>query len=117
MKAFRKYLVEQKKAFPTWYHLRIILTHNRVDDKDRTMLRFLQGNGFNYEKTLKSLEAHIEWRLNNLPAELEDVETYANNGLIYFLGRDKRFRPILHIPVRKIADENVSSFNLIPIDK
>ena len=80
----------------------------RVDDKERVMLRFLQGNGFNYEKTMKSLDEHLEWRLANLPVDSSDVEDHANNGLLYFFGRDIRFRPILHIPVKKIADANVN---------
>lgn len=70
------------------------------------MLRFLQGNGFNYEKTAKSLTAHLEWRIGNLPVD-EEIEEYANKGFLYFFGRDIRFRPVLHISVKKLIEENV----------
>ncbi len=101
LKNFRKYFSDQNKTFPSW-----------VDDKDRLVLRFLQGNGFDYAKTMKSLDEHLEWRLNNLPVESEEIEELAKTGLIYFFGRDKRFRPVLHIPVKKLADANIPNETL-----
>ncbi len=82
----------------------------RVDDKDRFVLRFLQGNGFDYVKTFKSLEEHLEWRVANLPVDSEEIEAYANKGLLYFFGHDIKFRPILHINVKRISDANVPTF-------
>eukprot|EP00826_Nyctotherus_ovalis_P021389 TRINITY_DN1689_c0_g1_i16.p1 TRINITY_DN1689_c0_g1~~TRINITY_DN1689_c0_g1_i16.p1 ORF type:complete len:217 (-),score=70.32 TRINITY_DN1689_c0_g1_i16:122-772(-) len=78
-----------------------------IRDRDRLVLRFLQGNNFNYEKTLKSLEEHIEWRINNLPIESEEIEELAKKGIIYFFGRDKRYRPVMHISVKKMVDANL----------
>ncbi len=80
----------------------------RVDNKDRIVLRFLQGNGFNYEKTIKSLDEHLEWRIKSLPVELEDVETEVQQGLLYFFGRDKRYRPVLHIAVKRLTAASVA---------
>ena len=78
-----------------------------MDNNDRVLLRFLQGNGFNYTKTMNSLDEHLEWRIKNLPVELEDVESLVQQGLLYFHGRDKRYRPVLHIPVKRLTGANV----------
>jgi len=102
LEAFRQYLKEAKKVFPEW-----------VDDKDRLILRFLQGNKFHYEKTLKSLEEHIEWRINSLPVDSEEIEELAKSGIIYFFGRDKGYRPVLHINVKKMIDANLPNETLV----
>ena len=80
-----------------------------MDNKDRILLRFLQGNGFNYEKTIKSLDEHLEWRIKSLPVELEDVEPQVQQGLLYFFGRDKRYRPVLNIAVKRLTAASVAT--------
>jgi len=101
MTEFRKYLADNKKTFPAW-----------VDDKDRHVLRFLQGNGWDYAKTAKSLDEHLEWRIQNLPMESEDIEELAKKGLIYWFGRDKRYRPVLHLNVKKISESGLPNETL-----
>lgn len=101
LQAFRQRVKDAKKTFPEW-----------VDDKDRLVLRFLQGNGFDYDKTLKSLEEHIEWRIKSLPVESEEIEELAKAGIIYFFGRDKRYRPVMHINVKKMVDAKLPNETL-----
>lgn len=64
-------------------------------EKENT-LRFLQANGYDYEKAFNSIKVHIEWRLKCLPVNPTDnVKKLLNLGFFYIHGRDNRFRPII----------------------
>ncbi|KMZ80380.1 hypothetical protein PVIIG_06018 [Plasmodium vivax India VII] len=64
---------------------------------DNYVLRFLQGNEFNFEKCYYDMLRHLEWRDENLPVKYEDVEDMLKKGYIYVHGRDKQMHPIIII--------------------
>ncbi|KAL4493052.1 hypothetical protein ABPG72_003137 [Tetrahymena utriculariae] len=71
-------------------------------------LRFLYANQFKYEKTLKTMETHQEWRSQALPPKFtEDIKQFLETGAFYVHGRDNRFRPILVINVKRLNFKNI----------
>ena len=59
-------------------------------------LRFLLAYSFDYEKALKFILDHIDWRSKFLPVSPSDtVKKLLNIGFVYVHGRDNRFRPIV----------------------
>ena len=80
---FSKFLEEKSIILPNYW------------EKFNT-IRFLQANGYDFEKTLKFIMEHIEWRLKYLPVvPTDNVKRILNLGYLYIHGRDNRFRPIL----------------------
>ncbi|KAL4441557.1 hypothetical protein ABPG74_021489 [Tetrahymena malaccensis] len=71
-------------------------------------LRFLYANQFKYEKTLKTMETHQEWRSQALPPKFtEEIKQFLETGAFYVHGRDNRFRPILVINVKRLNFKNI----------
>ncbi|GAB66552.1 hypothetical protein PCYB_093370, partial [Plasmodium cynomolgi strain B] len=68
-----------------------------IFEDDNYVLRFLQGNEFNFEKCYYDMLKHLEWRDENLPVKYEDVEDMLKKGYIYVHGRDKHMHPIIII--------------------
>ena len=85
----------------------------RIDNRNNVLLRFLQGNQYDCDKTLNCILEHLLWRIDNLPVPIEEVDSYIKQGLLYIFGRDKSYRPILHASVKKICDSEISEEALI----
>jgi len=71
------------------------------------LLRFLQAVNFDFEKALDLVVNHLVWRIENLPISEDSIEQYLNKGLLYLHGRDKSFRPILNISIKRICDAKI----------
>ncbi|KJP90171.1 hypothetical protein AK88_00019 [Plasmodium fragile] len=70
---------------------------NTIFEDDNYVLRFLQGNEFNFEKCYYDMIRHLEWRDENLPVLYEDIKDMLEKGYIYVHGRDKKMHPIIII--------------------
>ncbi|SBT71374.1 CRAL/TRIO domain-containing protein, putative [Plasmodium malariae] len=77
-----------------------------VFNDDNYVLRFLQGNEYNFEKCYYDMVRHLEWRKENLPVKYEDVKDILNNGYIYVHGRDKQMHPIIVINCKNFITAN-----------
>ena len=76
LEEFVVYLKSQKITYPPWY-IYLNININRVMMSDEyILLRFLQGNNGNFERTAQCLKQHVSWRAINLPIEIEDVEHF-----------------------------------------
>jgi hypothetical protein len=76
---------------------------------DANVLRFLQGNNWDYEKTLTAIHAHTDWQKKYLPPKYtQEIEDFFKQGIIYLQGRDNHLRPILTIVTRKIDVDRVN---------
>jgi hypothetical protein len=93
MEEFRKYAEDNHLVLPKW-----------TDDDHRVLLRFLQGNNFVIKKTAESLLSHVHWRETELIINEALAKSLLPYGLIYFYGRDRMYRPVLILNIRKILD-------------
>jgi CRAL/TRIO domain len=96
MEEFRKYAQDNHLTYPKW-----------TDDDNRILLRFLQGNNFVFKKTAESLTNHVKWRETELKINESLAKSLLPYGLIYFFGRDRMFRPVLILNIRKILDMKI----------
>jgi hypothetical protein len=81
LQGFRKFLQEGKE-----------LSHI----KESEILKFLQANEYDYEKTQTSLKNSVDWSNKTIPVKLnENITRILNSGFIYIHGRDDRFRPLI----------------------
>lgn len=61
----------------------------------REKYRYLQGCGFDHQKTYDSIMSHKNFMIENLPVDMSGgIEDLLNTGVFYFYKRDKGFRPI-----------------------
>ena len=63
-------------------------------------MRFLQANDYKTKPALKEIFQHLEWRKENLPIIINDMQkSLIDHGFLYTHGRDKLFRPlVIHNP-------------------
>jgi hypothetical protein len=69
----------------------------------RERYRYLQGCGYDHQKTYDSIVAHSKFVAEHLPASPEGVEDLLNSGAFYFYKRDKHFRPVCIINCKKLV--------------
>ena len=96
MEDFRKYAIDNHLTYPQW-----------TDDDHRILLRFLQGNNYIIKKTAESLSSHAKWRETELKIDEALAKSLLPYGLIYFFGRDRMFRPVMILNMRKILDMKI----------
>lgn len=70
----------------------------------------MQANNFDHEKTKPCVESYTAWRKEYLPVQSSEsiIETL-KAGLIYYVGRDHRFRPILVLRANMLNQLNLTS--------
>lgn len=57
------------------------------------------------------MKSHEEWRIQTLPVTFtEEVGTVLQKGVLYFHGRDHRFRPILILRANELSKLDVYFF-------
>jgi hypothetical protein len=89
-KVFNEILKDPDYTFPAWW---------TVGDT----LRFLHEFEFNEVETIKRIKAHLRWLTSLDSFVITDKMMYAlDNGLIYQLGRDRQYRPIVIINLNKL---------------
>ncbi|EGR30861.1 hypothetical protein IMG5_122180 [Ichthyophthirius multifiliis] len=71
-------------------------------------LRFLYANQFNIKNTISYMQLHQQWRIQNIPPQLND-DTYQilQSGLFYVHGRDMKFRPIIVLNIQRFDLKNI----------
>ena len=73
-----------------------------VDDERRILLKLIESGDRKPKKVVKCIQAFTEWRTRELPVPLEEVATPIQNGCFYVHGRDRQFRPVIVLDVRKL---------------
>ncbi|KAM3145533.1 hypothetical protein pb186bvf_002307 [Paramecium bursaria] len=64
--------------------------------KESDYLKMGYSGRFKMVDVIKKLEANIQWRMNPLYHQLSDkIVAFLQTGIIYTIGRDKQFRPIV----------------------
>lgn len=76
---------------------------------DAQVMRFIQGSQYNLKDSEVNIKNHDKWRLAkpNQETLLAEFEFHMKNGLVYFCGRDNRFRPIVVVNVAKCIQMKV----------
>lgn len=75
---------------------------------DRLMFRLLAAEKYDHAKTLHHMIEHSRWRRETFPVSYSMIAAILKSGFLYVCGRDKNFRPILILNVRKIVDVDYS---------
>lgn len=92
IKAVTDTLKQEQELFPTWW-------------TDADTLRFVHEFGFNKPLVVEKIKNHFRW-LRTVPGA--DISDKARNiveyGILYQLGRDKRFRPNIYLVLSKAKD-------------
>jgi len=73
-----------------------------LDDHRRILLRLIECGHRKPKKVLKFIEQYAEWRTRQLPVPREEVAAPIDAGCFYVHGRDRQFRPIVILDVRKL---------------
>ena len=85
------------------------LNDNQLDIPEqydyREMFRWLQSMKFDYRTTYNAIYANFEFFNKILPINIDNFQKYFNSGFLYFLNRDKKFRPVWVIDMAKLIDE------------
>ncbi|KAL4442786.1 hypothetical protein ABPG74_010675 [Tetrahymena malaccensis] len=73
------------------------------DWKTSDYLKMCYCGRFDLKKDVKAAKDHIEWRNNQVMHTLDDkARDLLQKGIIYLLGRDEQFRPVLYLDCTKI---------------
>lgn len=73
-----------------------------MDDHRRILLRLIECGHRKPKKVLKFMEQYVHWRTTEIPVPREEVAAPIDAGCFYVHGRDRQFRPILILDVRKL---------------
>ena len=85
------------------------------DYSRRDMYRVLQGWDFDFDKTYQEIIDHHNFIKANLPVNLDGLDEYLQNGMVYFYKRDKHFRPIWIINVKKLVQTKIDDDTLLRV--
>lgn len=58
---------------------------------------------------------HYNFMYSNLPVNMDGLDEYLQNGMVYFYKRDKHFRPICIISVKKLVLTQIKDEELLRI--
>lgn len=80
------------------------------------MLRYLQAEKFDYEKSMVAIFEHFEWLGKTFPMDPEAPQSHkwyrlANIGFLYVCKRDKKGRPVIVMNVEKIIQNDSIDLN------
>ena len=92
MTAFREYVSDNNLDLPDGY-----------DDESRLVLRFLQGQRYNCQKCYETITLNVAWRKQQ-DLDYEHFRQDFAHGVLYGAGRDRSFRPIVIVNIRKMID-------------
>ena len=79
------------------------------------MYRVLQGWDYDNEKCYSDIVDHYKFMKANLPVNLDGLDEYLQNGMVYFYKRDKHFRPIWIINVKKLVQTKIDDDTLLRV--
>ena len=101
---FRKYLQDNRIVLPEGY-----------DDAERLIQRFLEGSQFRYKEAYESLMVHHKF-IQTFPIQLHEYKAWVeelNKGYAYVYKRDRSFRPIFHMNLKKLKKVKTDHDTLI----
>ena len=73
----------------------------------RFQYRYLQGEGYDPQKTVDALHAYKEYLETRITVTEEEALPILNSGMLYAYKRDLSFRPVVIINVRKVIKQKV----------
>ena len=81
--------------------------------KDRLLLKFIAGAKFDYVKAMKSMMDHSLWLRRTFPVSFGSVGPLLQSGIMYVTKRDKMFRPVVMVNIRRLLEQDYSIEELI----
>jgi hypothetical protein len=100
VETFNQYLNDRDLTIPEEYDFREIYRH-------------YQGCGFNEKEAYESIIQHHDFIKETIPVSLDGLDEYLQSGMVYFLNRDKHFRPICIINVKKLVKTTIDDDTLM----
>ena len=76
--------------------------------KDRLLLKFLTGARYDYPKALRMMMEHSVWLRSTFPVDFGAVGPLLQSGIMYVSKRDKMFRPIVIVNIRRLLAKDIS---------
>lgn len=70
------------------------------------MMRLLAAEKYNNTKALQRMIDHSKWIRETYPIRYNDIAPILKSGFLYVSGRDKMYRPLMILNVRKLIDGN-----------
>ena len=65
----------------------------------------MHGYKFNSKNAYEALTWQLEWEKERLPPKLTSIgERFIQEGIIYLFGRDKAFRPFIHVNASRLVE-------------
>jgi hypothetical protein len=90
LKDFTQMIIDEKLTLPSNW-------------KEADTFRYCYCAKFDLPKCLPILKNHLAWKLDNNTYILEDAALeYLKKGILYYMGRDKEYRPVIMINVHLI---------------
>lgn len=82
--------------------------------QDNTRLKFLQANGFDFDKTVAAMADYMNWKTTKLVVQEQPVlRKHLERGMMYFCGRDCNYKPVIVLDVKKIIDSSITTEDLV----
>jgi len=99
---FKHYLEDNDLSVPETYDF-------------REQFRFYQGCNYDPKMTYEGILENHQFISENIPVEVEGVEEFLQNGMVYFYKRDIHFRPVCIINVKKLVNADIEEDQILKI--
>lgn len=97
---FEQYISENQLELPQGYDF-------------RECYRYYQGWGFDAKAAYDGILDNHKFIQDNIPVNMEGLDEYLQKGMVYVYKRDKHYRPILVINVKKLLDTTIDDDTLL----
>lgn len=93
------------KEMLAYLKTRHVSLKNTAFSNKHLLLRYLQGNEYDFVKAWDDIKRHVRWRQNfRMIEDKHKLEKLLNNGYCYIHGRDKYLRPIIVFRAKAFLD-------------
>ena len=100
---YKEYELKAIKEFKLW----CVDNSHKIPLPDQEICRFMHAHKFDNQKVFDAIIYKYKWQMENLPKNVTgNVTRLMEQGIIYISGRDKYYRPILHVEVQKLFNMN-----------
>ena len=100
IKEFEQYIADNQLELPAGYDF-------------REWYRYYQGWGFNAKNAYEGILENHQFIQDNIPVNMDGLDEYLQNGMVYIYKRDKHFRPILIINVKTLLNTKIDDETLL----
>ena len=76
--------------------------------KDRLLLKFLGSARYDYPKAIRMMMEHSVWLRSTFPVDFGAVGPLLQSGIMYVSKRDRMFRPIVIVNIRRLLATDIS---------